>query len=460
MQYFKPTGSYYVGDCMPFAHADVFHLYYLLDENHHHGKGGLGGHQWAHVSTTDLIHWIHHPLAIPLSADWEGSICTGSVFFHDGIYHAYHGTRLTNWQQHLSHATSRDGIHFVKDPHPVGIPPPGYSPNDYRDPYVYLDQTGRFQMLVTAKIEEYPLYDRGGCLLRLSSGDLEHWSVEGPLLIPGGEAGYASIPECPDLFYWKGWYYLLFGIKLQTHYRMARQLSGPWLRPVVDRLDNSLLAVMKTAPFGAARRIGAAWIGSRQGDRDDGGILWGGNAVFRELVQFEDGSLGTCFPPEMTPAGKADVRLHFIPLTQGVSGAAGHIVIHAPETQEAGMLTTLPQNYSLFCRVQPQPGVTRFGLGLRGEGNMVRQYELAFAPYLQRVTLEQECLQGVAGLDESFDLEIVVQDDLIDVCIHRSRCIINRLPGLRGDRMFFFCESGEVRFDQIEIRRLDDLSEP
>jgi beta-fructofuranosidase len=48
MQYFKPEGLFFAGDPMPFFHDGVFHLFWLLDENHHKGKGGLGGHQWAH----------------------------------------------------------------------------------------------------------------------------------------------------------------------------------------------------------------------------------------------------------------------------------------------------------------------------------------------------------------------------------------------------------------------------
>ncbi|HIC17739.1 TPA: hypothetical protein EYO77_06470, partial [Candidatus Poribacteria bacterium] len=71
MQYFKPSDPFFVGDCMPFFHQGEFRLYYLLDENHHQSLGGLGGHQWAHASSTDLVNWDHHPLAIPITHDWE-----------------------------------------------------------------------------------------------------------------------------------------------------------------------------------------------------------------------------------------------------------------------------------------------------------------------------------------------------------------------------------------------------
>lgn len=49
--------------------AELFHLYYLLDEGHHQGGGGLGGHQRAHASPRDLLRWKHHPLALPITDD-------------------------------------------------------------------------------------------------------------------------------------------------------------------------------------------------------------------------------------------------------------------------------------------------------------------------------------------------------------------------------------------------------
>ena len=79
MQYFRPDGRCFVGDCMPLFQAGTFRLYYLLDRGHHQALGGLGGHQWAQASSPDLVHWDHHPLAIPITEEREGSICTAPV---------------------------------------------------------------------------------------------------------------------------------------------------------------------------------------------------------------------------------------------------------------------------------------------------------------------------------------------------------------------------------------------
>lgn len=238
MLYFKPDGDFFAGDCMPFFHDGIFHLYYLLDENHHKALNGLGGHQWAHASTIDLIHWQHHPLALAIDEEFEKSICTGSIFYHEGTYYAFYATRLANWHQHLAWATSSDAIHFQKQqPNPLASPPAAYSPLHFRDPRPFQDpETGLFHLLVTAMLAEPELAGRGGCLAHLTSPDLENWTLQKPFLIPG----YGDAPECPDYFFWNGWYYLIFSNALTARYRMADSPLGPWLRPPVDTLDGSL----------------------------------------------------------------------------------------------------------------------------------------------------------------------------------------------------------------------------
>ncbi|MCB0082308.1 MAG: hypothetical protein KDE47_15305, partial [Caldilineaceae bacterium] len=81
-------------------------------------------------------------------------------------------------------------------------------------------------------------------------------------------------------------------------------------------------------------------------------------------------------------------------------------------------------------------------------------YALTIDPALRTVTLADERIEGVAGLDEPFALELILCDDIIDVCIGEQRTLINRLPELQGERLFFWCEGGSVRFAEIAIRML------
>jgi hypothetical protein len=435
---------------MPFFHDGTFHLFYLLDEGHHSALGGLGGHQWAHASSTDLVDWTHHPLAIPITEEWEGSICTGSAFFHDGTYYGFYATRTGDRTQHLSVATSTDGIHFEKaEPNPLAYPPPGYSPYHYRDPTVFRDeQTGLFHMLVTAWRQDHPLPDRGGCLAHLISTDLWHWQVKEPFIIPG----YLGAPECPDHFFWNGWYYVLFSQGLVTHYRMSRHPLGPWSRPKVDVLDGRLARVMKTAAFAGGRRIGVAWLGTREGHQDDGRLQWGGNAIFRELVQHADGTLGTRFPTEMVPASGETLGFSFKALTSGASGDAHQIRLEAPEGLHVAALSPLPRNVRITAQVKPGARSALYGLRLRGSGEFERGYDLNFLPHKHKVDLHNESILAIEGLERAFKLDVVLVDDIIDVCIDDDRCILNRCPELNGDRLFFFCQDGDVTFDEIKVR--------
>ena len=454
-QYHQPAGDFNVGDCMPFSHDGTFHLFYLIDEGHHKGKGGLGGHQWAHVSTTDLVHWQSHPLAIATDEDWEASICTGSIFYGRGRYHAFYAVRKPDWSQHFGYAVSEDGVTFRKLTPPASVvPPAGCARNDFRDPFVF-EHEGKFHLLITARLDPYPLKGLGGCLLRFFSADLETWQPEGTFAVPGNLPDYANIPECPDVFFWNGWYYLLFGQGLKPFYRMSRQPLGPWMRPVVDALDGWRCAVMKTAPFGADRRIGVGWAGPTE-DKDSSPMLWGGRAVFREMVQREDGTLGTKFPPEIIPAARERLNPVFRALTPGVGiGAGGGTVeINAASGLEVGAMELPVRDILVRCRVTCGENTAAFGLGLRGSGAYEHKYDLRIDLHRRELKLATETLPLYPNPGLSWSLDMIVKDDIIDVCVNDDQCLIHRLHELDGNTLFFFCEDGRARFEELRIDAL------
>ncbi len=457
MQYFKPSGNHlFVGDCMPFFHDGTFHLFYLLDEDHHAMRNRLGGHQWAHATSTDLMQWTHHPLAIGITNEWEGSICTGSTLYANGLFYGFYATRMRDRTQHLSLATSHDGIHFQKiEPNPLASPPQGYDPYHYRDPFVFRDgRTGLYHLLVTACLEEYPIYDRGGCLAHLVSTDLMRWEVQEPFIGPGLPGGLPGAPECPDYFFWNEWYYVVFGHGVTAHYRMSREPFGPWRRPMADVFDSPAARVMKTAAFTGDRRIGAAWIGTREDHKDSGSFQFGGNVVFREIIQCEDGTLGTKFPSEMIPRMGEALPLEPIPLTSHTTGGAGQVRLQAEEGLEVAMLSGIPENAYLSATVRSNAQAALFGLCLKGAGQLQSGYDLRFLPFESRVELFDQAITSVDGLSNTFTLEVVLKDDLIDVCIDQRRCIINRCPELHGDRLFFYAHNATVVFDAIVVRPL------
>jgi len=456
---------------MPFFHDGVFHLYYLLDEDHHQARGKLGGHQVAHASSRDLANWEHHPIAIPTgppgSCDHH-TICTGSPFFHDGTYYFWYATRtvpeggeLADQTQHVCLATSTDGIHFEKDPgNPVIEAAPHLQARHFRDPFVFRDPaTGLFHMLVTSQLAEEPVFFRNGALAHLASTDLRNWEWQEPFLVPG----LSAAPECPDHFEWNGWYYLTFLVGGVLRYRMSRSPLGPWTRPRIETVDGPMLKAMKSSSFDGNRRIGAGFLSSRKGYEDAAPACYAGNAVFRELLQHEDGALGACWPEEMVPASGQPMDLAAKPVVGDVRQHGRCVTLACPEGFSAGVVDGVPVDARIRMTIEPGPGTPHVGLMLRAIGMGKQSNELRFSCFERRVRLHnfwtpltpEHMLLDVDGLDRPFAVEIIQTDSVVDLLINGNRTFVTRLYDNQGDRLFFWVENGAVTFRNIEIRALE-----
>lgn len=294
MQYFTWPGSNTgVGDCMPYARDGRYCLYYLYDRRGHRSKGGLGAHQWAQISSSNLKTWTLHPMAIPITEQWEGSICTGSLILKDDVTYAFYAVRMSDGSPaRMTWAKSNDGVHFEKSGKYFALTEP-YEPVSARDPMVFLGEDGLYHMLVTTSLSASGIY--GGCLAHLISQDLMDWRQLDPFIVPG----YADQPECSDYFKWNDWYYLVFSNFAVARYRMSRHPLGPWIKPENDILDTVENQVVKTAAFGN-RRLMTGFLARYP-------RTYAGNAITHELVQNVDGTLGVCFVPEILPAFDAGI---------------------------------------------------------------------------------------------------------------------------------------------------------
>ena len=395
LQYWRPQGhNARAGDCMPFFHDGTFHLYYLVVRRNHHGKwqSGHGGLQIWHASSTDLRHWRHHPTAVPLSAQWQSWWGTGSFAVHDGTWFTYQKgpsilPEVANGGVQL--ATSDDGIHFTaQPPHPAL---PGY------DCDIFTDAASGTHHLLTTE-------GRTGtqvAIVRWTSRELRSWQrVPEPVLVT--EHDHFNIDICPHLFEWNGWYYLFAGFDARGGVWVSRQPFGPWQQHRPVRLD--LPTVPKTAPFPPNRRIYAGFLADRG---------WGGNVVFRELIQHPDGSLGTCFPAEMVPAAGPRVEPSFRALTARAAGTATAITLHGADGAQAAELGGVPADARLRFTVEPEADVARrpdacFGVAVRvaaapagGPQPQARAGVLRFRPHARQVSLGTTHILPDGALSES-----------------------------------------------------------
>ena len=288
IQNWSPAGlNTGIGDCMPFSHAGTYHLFYLFDRRGHESKWGLGAHQWAHLSTTDLLTWQQHPLAIAIDEQYEGSICTGSLIFHESVYYAYYAVRMSDGSPaKLSWSVSQDGNHFEKTGKSFTLTFP-YEPVSARDPLVFRDEAGQFHLLITTSLI-YPQESARGCLAHLTSVDLQSWQQQGPFLVLENN----EQPECSDYFHFKGWYYLIYSTYGTAHYLIAQTPFGPWLKPENDVLGYKECRVPKTAIFKENRIIIAGFVAFPN-------ARYAGEVILYEALQQEDGTLVFVTPPEL-----------------------------------------------------------------------------------------------------------------------------------------------------------------
>lgn len=445
--FWKPPGNASVGDCMPFYDGKRWHLYYLVDRRAHRSKWGLGAHQWAHASTTNLIHWEHHPLAVPITEAGEGSICTGSVILRDGEYRAYYAVRtIDGTPAPLRFATSGDGIQFTKTDWGQTLTPP-YTGASARDPHVFQNpKDGTFIMLVTTSLMGQTGAARG-CLAQLVSRDLKTWEERPPFFVPG----LGGEPECAEWFEWNGWYYLVFSNGGIARYRMARNPTGPWMTPKVAAFDGSQCAVMKSAPFHGGRRIGAAFL-----PRPGGG--YAGNVVFREMVQQPDGTLTTRFAPELMPRTGTPARLQATgPHSEAALTGSG-TTIRSAGSRSAMEFDGLPRHFHLKVRVQTQPGTSSFGIGLHDSLSSEAGSELRFLPDQRQIEIAGGAtLPDVDGLVKPLDLELFVQNDMLDLCVDGRRTFSSRVRRNEKNALSLFVERGEIHVEDLVVKPLTGI---
>ncbi len=438
--HWRPRGyNAYAGDCMLLWDGARLHLFYLFDRRHHTSKWNLGAHQYAHLSSADLVHWERHPLAIPLSHTWECAIGTGDFLHHAGRYHAFYtdcgGRCQFEDKPHrgsgVFHAVSSDGIRFRKDPAPV-VPT---TDTGCADCSIFHDQdSGAFHLLTQERSAAGALQ-----VAHYRSTDLAAWQREAKPFLPAGTMG-----ACPHLFAWNGWYYFAMANRLWR----SRALAGPWREQTPPPLAG--LNFPKTAPFAGGRLLTAGWIGHAG---------WGGDLLFRELVQFPDGSLGTKFVAEMIPASGPPLALRPESLHGEMAWDGRRLRMAATDAQDASArVAAVPGNVRIRLRVEAS-GAT-FGVRLTdAAGNGVAaqvnplQRCVAISGPLEHTSSggEQPGLQPVEGLDRPYTLDLFVIGGIVDLCVDNRYTVAARRVGVAGSELRFCAAGGPALVSGISV---------
>lgn len=502
-QYWRPRGhNIWTGDVVPAYNNGRFHLFYLYDRRHHGSKWGAGAHQFAHYSTTDLVHWEKHPMALEITRQWE-TFGTGCPIFAGNrleLHYGLHTTRFFDdslttdpiiakgleekgryepiptenidqeWLEKdvpIGHAVavSEDGINFTKLK------------------MVFTPAQNMCVFNSSEKKQYCLLYDN-----RLSiSEDLREWKPTNETFLPtGNQTSANNTSECPNYFEWNGWHYILMG---GSGFWMSREeLGNYWegsgsskskvTHPRWDIYDGTFVPMV--ASFKDNRRLLAGWTFSPAPHGS-----WGGYLVFRELIQYPDGTLGMKWPEEMIPKTGAPLNWKLSKTGEGITATGGSLTIKANGIRKAG-IKDLPLSYRLTMDVVPGINIKSLGVQFLSD-NSIEGCELqlipdknhaqfgqfredsisAFIPHTDDRNSPNHPMMGtdfslanVEGLNKPFRLDIIVKYDktsnilLVDACIDNRRTMITHRYKLKCNYINIFADNGEADFKNITISPL------
>jgi beta-fructofuranosidase len=388
MIHWRPASGF-VGDVIPFAYDGRIWLFYLLDERPDDPTAGPHGMPWALVSTTDFVSYVDHGVVLPAGdRDAEDFDCyTGSVVADGAGLHLFytgHNPRRGDAggsYQVVCHAVSDgDPTRWTKQPALTFGAPAGFVPQDWRDPFVY--RVGdTWQMVLAARYADAP-DRRSGVVARLTSPDLDQWTIAEPLWEPHR----FITQECPDVFQWGDWWYLVyseFTDAFQTRYRIARGPDGPWLAPARDTVDGRAFYAAKSVSF-QGRRFFIGWIPTKQGDSDAGAWQWAGDLAVLEAHQEDDGTLAFGFPREIV-AAYTDVQDVKLSPLDGADLEPGQ---GALDRYAAWLGDPVPDECLITLKVDVHPGTQSLGLLLHATPDGEQATILRLEPQANRIVLD------------------------------------------------------------------------
>lgn len=274
------------------------------------------------------------------------------------------------------------------------------------------------------------------------SEDLKTWKELPEPFLVADESMHAA--TCPNWFQWNDWHYFLGG---GGNIWKSHQPYGPWKLQSPSRVDS--LAVPKTGAFLGNRRIFAGWL------PDNG---FGGNLILRDMVQFDDGALGTRFVPEMIPPCGEPVAL---------KTAARSMRLEARPARRQILFDHVPNDARITLTLAPQGSVKAYGLRLRTTDGEHDGTEFRLVTRTARASYSHSThsgsggplaggpsIEGLRGLEQPVRLDIICRHDIVDVEVAGRHTLANRFWNPAGNRLGIWVEEGALEIRDVAIRPL------
>lgn len=202
--------------------------YHLFNIFQRHDESGERVHCWAHVSSADLLHWRHHPVALDVKpGDPDEGIYSGNAFIslEGKPTLVYHGVGAGNCfavadDDNLDHWTKFEGN--PAQPLPTAPEPRPFQP---WDPFVWVED-GEYRMITAATIDKINDYENvtAAPMGLLHGASLDSLEYVGPMIDEGAWSEKDEDFSTPELFK-IGETWVLLGI---SHTRGLRYFTGDY----------------------------------------------------------------------------------------------------------------------------------------------------------------------------------------------------------------------------------------
>lgn len=421
--YYKPAVGY-VGDPMPFFDpvAGDFKVLYLQDfrpnpEGTYHPIWG--------VSTKDAAHYtaLGELVSCGTLKSQDAAIGTGSTIYDEAsklYYTFYTGNKYKptgdESAQAVMVATSADFKTWTKDrTFLIKGQDFGYDKNDFRDPFVFKGDDGKFHMLVSTK--------KGGkgSLAEFVSDDLKNWTDNGVFMTMMWDRFY----ECPDLFKMGDYWYLVYS-ELHHAVRRVQYFKGRtldelkactandaarWPDGHEGFLDSRGLYAGKTASDGTNRYLWG-WCPTRSG-KDNTAVgaspaepEWAGNLVCYKLIQHEDGTLTLGQVDAVSEKYNQDVAVE-VKESQNMTEADGTYTLagNAEQPDAYMLMGRLGSHNKISFIVTTSNKWDKFGISMVRGSDSKKYYTMVVNPEDEnnrKVNFEEQGVEGkgfIAGID-------------------------------------------------------------
>lgn len=446
-------------DFIPFFDNGTFHLFYLFDHRNNAKYGE--GVAWYKIETKDFLTFVDKGEMIPRGtiADYDMNCFTGGVIKHDDKYHIFYTGHNVYIKTHgyqnevIMHAVSDNLDNWVKIPEDTFFAPDGYDRCDFRDPFVYFDESDNlfYMLLCVRKYNDNAL--RNGETIRMKSTDLKKWEFDRPIYTPRAFQTH----ECPDLFKIGNLWYLIFSEysdRSVTCYRIADSPQGPWRKPKNDNFDGRAYYAAKTA-FDGNKRYLFGWVPTRMNNKDYDFWMWGGNLVVHEIKTNDEGELIVTPPQQVINAFNKEILKTNLIISEPYGCNVKNIFKEAPST------------CLLSFSALPSTDCDRFGILIKQNEIQDNAYEFRFDlanevlyanrfPCFPQNQFSTYQLHRKLRKTNKYDIKLFKDNDVFVLYVNDEIALSLRVCESFGEGLGLYVGDGEVKFENISLSEITE----